>query len=86
MCSTCVMVLNMPKMIQVRNVPDDVHRTLKSRAAAAGMSLSDYVKRDLELAATLPTLEEIDARVAARGPSAVRAGTVIGALREAREA
>lgn len=76
----------MSKMIQVRNVPEDVHRTLKARAAAAGMSLSDYIKRDLESAAARPTLEEIDARVSARGPSAVRAGTVIAALREAREA
>jgi len=41
----------MSKMIQVRNVPDDVHRALKARAAAAGMSLSDYVKQDLEAAA-----------------------------------
>ena len=76
----------MSKMIQVRNVPEEVHRTLKARAAAAGMSLSDYVKRDLEIAAARPTLEEIDARVSARGASAVRAETVIGALREAREA
>jgi len=53
----------MSKMIQVRNVPDHVHRTLKARAAAAGMSLSDYVKQDLEPAAARPTLEEIDARV-----------------------
>ena len=75
----------MSKMIQVRNVPDDVHRTLKVRAAAVGMSLSDYVKRDLEIAAARPTLEEIDARVSARGPSNVRADTVISALREARE-
>lgn len=76
----------MSKMIQVRNVPDAVHRTLKMRAAAAGMSLSDFVKRDLEAAAAQPTLEEIDARVSARGPSKVRAATVISALREARDA
>lgn len=75
----------MSKMIQVRNVDDDVHRTLKARAAAAGMSLSDYVKRDLEESATRPTLEEIDARVAARGRSRLRTRTVLSALREARE-
>lgn len=75
----------MAKMIQVRNVPDDVHRTLKTRAAAAGMSLSDYVKRDLEEAAARPSLEEIDARVASRGRSGLRAGTVVGALRDVRE-
>lgn len=75
----------MSKMIQVRNVPDDVHRTLKSRAAAAGMSLSDYIKQDLEIAAARPTLEEIDARVSARGRSGVRAGTVITALHQVRD-
>jgi plasmid stability protein len=72
-------------MIQVRNVPDEVHRTLKMRAAAAGMSLSDYIKRDLVQAASAPSLEEIDARVRARGPSRVRTQTIVSALREARE-
>jgi plasmid stability protein len=76
----------MSKMIQVRNVPDEVHRTLKARAAVRGMSLSDYVKRDLEEAASRPTLEELDARVSARGPSEVSAETVIAALREVRDA
>jgi plasmid stability protein len=75
----------MSKMIQVRNVPDGVHRTLKARAAAAGMSLSDYVKRDLEMAASRPSLEELDRRVAARGASGLRTKTVLGALREVRE-
>lgn len=75
----------MPKMIQVRNVPDHVHRTLKARAAAAGMSLSDYVKRDLEEAAARPSLAEIDARVTARGKSGLRSATTLAALREARE-
>ena len=79
------MVLRMPKMIQVRDVPDDVHRTLKMRAAASGMSLSDYVKRDLEIAASRPALEEIDARVRARGSSGLRTGTVLSALRAQRD-
>jgi len=75
----------MPKMIQVRNVSDSVHRTLKARAAAAGMSLSDYIKRDLEEAAGRPTLDEIDVRVRARGRSRLRTETVLSALREVRE-
>ena len=78
------MVLNMPKMIQVRNVPDDVHRTLKMRAAAAGMSLSDYIKRDLEIAASRPALEEIDARVRGRDPSGLRTDTILSTLSELR--
>lgn len=75
----------MASMIQVRNVPDEVHRTLKMRAAAAGMSLSDYIKRDLVQAASGPSMEEVDARVRARGPSRVRAETIVSALREVRE-
>jgi hypothetical protein len=55
------------------------------RAAAAGMSLSDYIKRDLVAAAAGPSIEEIDARVRARGPSRVRAQTVVSVLREVRE-
>lgn len=84
MCNTCVMVQHMSKMIQVRDVPDEVHRTLKMRAAAAGMSLSDYVKRDLEIAASRPTLDEIDARVRDRGPSRLTTETVVSTLRDLR--
>lgn len=79
------MVSHMSKMIQVRDVPDEVHRTLKSRAAAAGLSLSDYIKRDLE-AAPRPTLEEIDARVMARGPSGLKTDDVVAAIRAHRDA
>ena len=75
----------MSSMIQVRNVPESVHRKLKARAAAAGMSLSDYIKRDLVESAAAPTLEEIDARVRARGPSRVKAQSIVAALREVRD-
>jgi antitoxin FitA len=84
MCTTCTSVMRMSKMIQVRNVPDDVHRTLKTRAAAAGMSLSDYIKRELEAAATQATLEEIDARVRRRGRSNLSTETIVALLRETR--
>ena len=85
MCCACFNVLHMPKMIQIRNVPDDVHRTLRVRAAAAGMSLSDFLKRDLELAAAQPTLEDVDANVSARGRSGLRTDTVLSALHELRD-
>jgi hypothetical protein len=55
------------KMIQVRNVPDDVHRTLKVRAAAEGLSLSDYLLRELERTANRPTLDEVVGRIKAAG-------------------
>lgn len=54
------------KLLQIRNVPDDVHRTLKARAALAGMSLSEYALAELRRAAERPTRDEILARVAAR--------------------
>lgn len=54
----------MPKMIQLRNVPDDLHRKLKVRAATAGLSLSDYVTREVREAADRPTNEEIRQRLA----------------------
>jgi plasmid stability protein len=53
----------MTKMIQVRNVPDALHRRLKSRAALAGMSLSDYLLKEIRAIAELPTIEEMRARL-----------------------
>ncbi len=58
----------MSKMIQIRNVPDDIHATLKSRAAKAGMSLSDYLTVELARIAELPTIEEISERIRAMEP------------------
>lgn len=78
------MVGSMSKMIQVRDVPDQVHRTLKARAAALGMSLSDYLKRDLVEAAARPSPEELDERVSARGRSKLRAKTIVKALHDVR--
>jgi plasmid stability protein len=48
----------MSKMIQVRDVPDEVHSILKARAAREGMSLSDFIKKELERAAERPTMRE----------------------------
>jgi antitoxin FitA len=48
----------MSKMIQVRDVPDHIHNTLKLRAVREGMSLSDFIKRELERAAERPTMQE----------------------------
>lgn len=74
----------MSKMIQIRNVPDDVHRTLKVRAAEAGMSLSDYLKRDLVRAAGQPTWQELEARLRAHGPSKVTRESILADLDEVR--
>ncbi len=58
----------MPVMIQYRNVPEALHRRLKSRAALAGRSLSDYLLADIRAVAERPTLEELRARLEARTP------------------
>jgi len=56
----------MSKMIQLRNVPDDLHRKLKVRAASAGLSLSDFMIREAKLIASRPTEEEFLRRLKAR--------------------
>lgn len=48
----------MSKMIQIRDVPDQLHGTLKARAARQGMSLSDFIKKELERTAERPTMQE----------------------------
>lgn len=55
-------------MIQVRNVPEPLHRTLKAKAASAGMSLSDYLLVELREIAERPTLAEFRDRLHARRP------------------
>lgn len=58
----------MSTMIQIRNVPEALHRRLKSRAALAGKSLSDYLLDEIAEAAERPTAGELRARLAARTP------------------
>ena len=62
----------MPKMIQLRNVPDELHRKLKVRAAEAGMTLSDYLIAELREVAARPTPAEMWYRLASREPAQVR--------------
>ncbi len=75
----------MSKMIQLRNVPDTLHRTLKARAALAGMSLSDYLLAEIREVAEKPTLAELRQRLHKRTPIAVELDTA-RMLREEREA
>jgi len=56
----------MTTMIQIRNVPDALHRKLKSRAALAGMSLSEYLLSEIRDVAERPTVEELRARLKSR--------------------
>jgi len=68
MWSTCKYAVCMPGMIQVRNVPETLHRRLKARAAMAGMSLSDYLLNEMSKTAERPTLDELRKRLAGRSP------------------
>jgi plasmid stability protein len=56
----------MQTMIQIRNVPAALHRQLKSRAALAGMSLSDYLLKEMRQVAERPTTDELRARLRGR--------------------
>jgi antitoxin FitA len=76
----------MSKMIQVRKVPDHVHSTLKARAAREGMSLSDFIKRELEQTAERPTIQEWLERTREAKPIAAKrtAAQVVRELRDSR--
>jgi len=71
-------------MIQIRNVPDELHRRLKSRAALEGLSLSAYLLKEIEQVANRPTLQEMADRLAAMTPVklAIRPAEI---LREERD-
>jgi plasmid stability protein len=75
----------MSKMIQVRDVPEHVHGTLKARAAREGMSLSEFIKRELERAVERPTMREwLERAQQAKPISGKRSAAQV--LRELRDA
>jgi antitoxin FitA len=65
MSTTCDSVGNMA-MIQLRHVPEDLHRKLKVRAAEKGLTLSDYLIQMAEREASYPTIEELSERIRRR--------------------
>ena len=75
----------MSKMIQLRNVPDALHRSLKARAALAGMSLSDYLLAEIKEIADRPTLAELRDRLHTRKPVTAQLDTA-HLVKEEREA
>ncbi len=68
MCATCEYENRMSVMVQIRNMPEDIHRKVKSRAALAGMSLSDYLLQEVRKVAEMPTMEEMRERLAKLPP------------------
>ena len=66
MCHACKYPRHMTKMIQLRHVPDALHRQLKARAALLGLPLSDYLVREVKKIAEQPTPEEMHERLRTR--------------------
>ena len=66
MCCTCNYHSHMSKMIQLRHVPDSLHRQLKARAALSGLPLSDYLIREVRKIAEQPTPDEMRERLRQR--------------------
>src|SRR5437867_11122234 len=84
MRSTCANDDDMSKMVQVRNIPDALHRKLKARAAHSGQTLSDYLQAELERLATRPTREEMLARIHSRKRVTLKTPAAV-VIREERE-
>ena len=76
----------MSKMVQVRNMPEALHRILKARAAMAGMSLSDYLLAEMREIAERPTLHEIRQRLKTRQPVrlSMRSDVMVRSERDSR--
>ena len=83
MQTTCNYADCMSTMIQIRHVPDSLHRKLKARAATEGLSLSDYVLRQVKQAADQPTMGEILERIS-RQPKVKLRGSVVDDIRALR--
>lgn len=84
MCSTCIYTRRMSRMVQVRNVPDNLHRILKAQAALAGMSLSDFLLAEIRRVAERPSVAELRERVRSRS-GAARAMSAAEAVRRERD-
>jgi plasmid stability protein len=73
-------------MVQIRNVPTELHRRLKARAAIEGLSMSDYILREIRKALDRPTREEVLERLRAQPVRRLerRAAEVVRAERDSR--
>lgn len=78
-------VPHLNKHIQIRNVPDALHRRLKQRAAEKGLSLSDYLREEMRRLAALPSREEWVRRVRSREPWGISTEEIVENIHAARE-
>ena len=77
-------VPRMARTVQIRNVPEDIHRTLRTRAAAAGVSLSEYLLGELVRVAERPPVADVLARASSRrGGADLEA--IVAAVRSGRD-
>lgn len=76
----------MPKMVQIRSVPDGIHRSLRLKAIQAGTSLSEFLLAEITQVANRPSIEEVVARLAKRRPPSIEidSARVVRELREGR--
>jgi len=74
----------MGRNIQIRDVPDEVHRVLATRAASAGLSLTAYLRAELTRVAERPPVADVLARAAARSGGA-RIDDIVAAVRSGRD-
>ena len=81
---TCTHAYHMSKMVQIRNVPEALHRKLKGRAADAGQTLSDYLLAELERLAARPTRDEMLTRLHGRKRVTLKTRAAV-VVREERE-
>jgi plasmid stability protein len=84
MRTACEHARYMSKMVQIRNVPDALHRKLKSRAADSGQTLSDFLLAELERLAARPTRDEMLTRVRSRKRVTLKTPAAV-VIREERE-
>lgn len=84
MLLACEHARDMSKMVQIRHVPDALHRKLKARAADAGQTLSDYLMAELERLAARPTRQEMRARLHSRKRVILKTPAAV-VIREERE-
>ena len=80
----CILIMTMPKAVQIRDVPDDTLAVLRARAAAAGMSMSDYLRGELIAMTAKPTVGEVLARARARH-GGVPTAEIVRIIREMRD-
>ena len=71
-------------MVQIRNVPAVLHRQLKARAALEGMSMSDYLKRDIVRQASRPAWEQFDEMLSNDPPVELTAEQIVAYVHEGR--